>query len=63
MQEELTMYPNDTTRAIQRVTENLKAFQSPLCDQRIKALILTKLQEAELFSLLLIKKDEVPEKE
>lgn len=54
MGEELTMYPNDTSREIQQTMERLRAWDSPLCDQRVKAIMLTKLQEAWLFSLLLV---------
>jgi hypothetical protein len=56
--EEITYTINDTTRGITGVADSLKSFESPLADPRIKAMILTKLQEAELLSLLLIKKDE-----
>lgn len=54
--EEITYIANDTTRAIMIIETDLKEFQSPLCDPRIKAMILTKLQEARLLSLELIKK-------
>lgn len=45
---------NDTYRAIERVAENLKGWESPLCDPRVKAMILSKLQEARLLSLELV---------
>lgn len=49
-------YPvNDTNRAIGQVIEDLKNFDSPLIDQRVKAIMLTHLQTAKLFSLELIK--------
>jgi len=57
MGEEITYSINDTTRAITKVATDLNAFQSPLCDGRVKAMILTKLQEARLLSLELIKKE------
>lgn len=46
---------NDTSRAIASVAKDLDKFESPLVDLRVRAIILTKLQEAYLFSLLLIK--------
>jgi hypothetical protein len=52
-----TVYPNDTTAGIRLAMARLRAWDSPLCDQRIKALILTKLEEAELFSLRLVKRE------
>jgi hypothetical protein len=58
MRPELVVYPNDTTMSIQRIAESLKDFNSILCDQRIKSIILTKLQEAELFSYMLIKQED-----
>lgn len=54
MWEEITFSVNDTTRAIRKERDNLERFNSPICDNRIKAIILTKLQEAELLSYLLI---------
>lgn len=45
---------NDTYRAIESISDNLKKFESPSADQRVKAMILTKLQEARLLSLELI---------
>lgn len=45
---------NDTYRAIDRLSNVLKSFESPLVDPRVKAMILTKLQEARLLSLELI---------
>lgn len=48
---------NDTNRAIGEIIRSLKVFESPLCDPRVKALILTKLEEAQLWSLKLIDND------
>ncbi len=49
------LYPiNDTYRAIQRVMDELKAFESPKCNARIKAIILTNLEQAQLWSLKLV---------
>jgi len=58
MGEEKSYTINDTNRAIGSVISNLTAWESPKCDPRVKALILTKLQEAQLWSLLLGKQDE-----
>lgn len=55
MWEEITFQVNDTTRAIAREMNSLQKFESPRCDGRIKAMILSKLQEAHLLSLLLVK--------
>lgn len=57
MGQEATYPINDTHRAIEAVAQSLREFDSPRCDPRIKAIILTKLQEAQLFSLLLIKEE------
>lgn len=48
---------NDTYRAIERISESLKDWESPLTDKRVKAMILSKLQEARLLSLELIIKN------
>lgn len=58
MAEEEIVVPNDTTRAIRKVAADLKAWVSDLADPRIKAMILTKLEEAELLSFRLVKKEE-----
>ena len=55
MGEEKTFNINDTQRAIEAVMEDLKKWESPNCDPRIKAIILTKLEEAWLFGLKLVK--------
>lgn len=57
MGEEVTYQVNDTTRMIRAVAEDLKGWESPIADPRIKAMVLTKLQEAELLSLLLINRE------
>lgn len=48
---------NDTYRMLEACAENLRSLDSPLCDPRVKAMILTKLQEARLLSLELIKQE------
>jgi len=54
--EERKEFPiNDTYRAIESVSEDLRAWESDRADQRVKAMILTKLQEARLLSLELVK--------
>jgi hypothetical protein len=55
MGEVLVFAKNDCYRGIERLAETLRVFESPLCDPRVKAMILTKLQEARLLSLELIK--------
>lgn len=56
MGQEETYTVNDTMRSIRKVSDNLKKFESDLADPRIKAMILTKLEEAELLSQRLIKR-------
>lgn len=55
MGEEVTFVLSDTHRSIEKVIQDLKAFESPLCDARVKAIILTNLEQAQLWSLKLIK--------
>lgn len=55
MGETQTFDVNDTNRAIARVMDALKQFDSDKCDGRVRALVLTKLEEAQLWSLKLIK--------
>lgn len=54
MGEKIEFAINDTNRAIGNIIEQLKVFESPLCNPRVKAIILTKLEEAQLWSLNLI---------
>lgn len=56
MGEELTFDVNDTYRGIEKSITDLKSWESPLCDGRVKAIIITKLEEAQLWSLKLVKK-------
>ncbi len=53
---------NDAMREIQRIANNLRQWESDLCDRRIKAIILTKLEEAELFAQRLVLKTAPAEK-
>ena len=57
MSEEETVVVNDTTRAIRRVAENLKSWseKSDIADGRHVAMVLTKLEEAELLSQRIVK--------
>lgn len=61
MGETIELTVNDTSRAIRKAREDLDGFDSPLVDKRIKAMVSTKLQEAFLLSLLLIKEPEESE--
>lgn len=63
MGEERIFEVNDTTRGIEKEHADLLKWDSPLCDKRIKAMILTKLEEAALLSLKLIKVAEVLDNE
>ncbi len=55
MGDEMTIEINDTYRDIGRLAEELAAWESPLCDKRVKRIILERLQEAQLWSLVLVK--------
>jgi hypothetical protein len=55
MGEEFTAAINDTNRAIRDAIEHLRKFDSPRLDPRVKAIIITHLEEAQLWSLKLIK--------
>lgn len=46
---------NDTQRAIIDIIEDLKAWVSDLADPRVKAIVITKLEEAELWASKLVK--------
>ena len=54
MGEELTVVINDTCRDIQCALDRLRPWESPQCDPRVKAMILTHLEEARLWSLQLV---------
>lgn len=54
MGEEKTYPINDTNRAIQRVIDDLTAWESPRCNEQAKAAILLKLKEAQFWSLELV---------
>lgn len=60
MREEETVYPNDTTRQIRKMIEHLEDWRkdNERCDQLHTAMVITKLEEAELISLRMVKEDE-----
>lgn len=60
MQETETVYPNDTTRQIQGLIADLIVWKqdNPSCDQRHTAMVITKLEEAELLSLRMVIQDD-----
>lgn len=55
MGEEIIFSVNDTNRAIGKIIANLNGFDSPLLDKRVKAIIITNLEQAQLWSLKMIK--------
>ena len=55
MGDEVTFAVNDTNLEIAAVIDKLRGFISPMCDPHVKALVLTKLEEAQLWSLKLIR--------
>ena len=56
MQSEETVYPNDTTRAIRHMISHLEEWRenNERCDQRHTAMVISKLEEAELLSLRMV---------
>lgn len=59
MREEETFYPNDTTHQLRNLIDYLEDWRkdNEFCDQRHAAMVITKLEEAELLSLRMVKKD------
>jgi hypothetical protein len=57
MEEIIEYTSNDVHRTITRLMEDLRENTNPEIDHRIRAIILTHLQTAQLFSLELIKRD------
>lgn len=55
MDEEIMVSLNDTFRAISAVIADLRKWESDKCDPRVKALLLTKLEDAQLWALRLLK--------
>lgn len=55
MGQEMVFVINDFYRQLAQLEQQLLSFESPRCDPRIKAMIRTKVQEARLLSLELIK--------
>ena len=60
MRSEETVYPNDTTRNIRSMIAHLEEWRTDneRCDQRHVAMVISKLEEAELLSLRMVKHDE-----
>jgi hypothetical protein len=58
MGEEKTYELNDTYRAIGRVMDNLKAWESPRCNRAARAAILQRLKEAQFWALELVDTEE-----
>lgn len=60
MREEEIVYPNDTTSAIRRQIEHIKSWSTDndRADPRHVAMVLTKLEEAELLSMRMVKQTE-----
>jgi predicted metal-binding protein len=57
MDEKIIISLNDTHRALGRLIDNINgwAVGSELCDQRVAAIVKTKLEEAQLWSLKMVK--------
>jgi hypothetical protein len=56
MNEEVVFTVNDTTRGIERVMEGVRKWRnaSDLVDERATAIVLTKLEEAAMWSLKMV---------
>jgi hypothetical protein len=56
MQEQETVSLNDTTRQLRKLISNLEDWRTnnERCDQRHVAMVITKLEEAELLSLRMV---------
>jgi len=55
MGEEFTAIINDFNRDIGDIIKDLREFESPRVDPRVQAIMITHLEEAQLWSLKLIK--------
>lgn len=60
MQEQETFYPNDATRSLRKLINHLEEWRTDNahCDQRHVAMVITKLEEAELLSLRMVNQDD-----
>jgi hypothetical protein len=60
MGQEETVYPNDTTNAIRKLIKDLEQWRidNAKCDQRHTAMVITKLEEAELLTLRMVIEDQ-----
>jgi hypothetical protein len=56
---ERTVYPTDTTTAIEKLIEHLNTWKqdNPKANPREVALVITKLEEAAHWSLFMVKRD------
>lgn len=56
MRKEEIVYPNDTTNSIRKMIADLEEWRqdNPKCDQRHVAMVISKLEEAELLSLRMV---------
>jgi hypothetical protein len=61
MSEEKTFQINDTYRAIEAVMGNLRAWESPRCNEEARANILRHLKEAQFWALELVNDTPTPE--
>ena len=59
MREEKIVYPNDTTRQIDRMIDELNKWKvnNPLVNIRETSLVITKLEEASMWSLKMVKNE------
>ena len=55
MGEDIELPVNDVTREIGRIIRDLKNWKSPKCDETVKNRLISKLQNAQLWSLRLLK--------
>lgn len=60
MPQERVVYPNDTTTQIERMIEHINTWKidNPYVNPREVSLVITKLEEAALWSLKMVKHDE-----
>jgi len=58
MEEKIEFYKNDTVRVLEKQIEYLHSWkiENPKCNQQETALVITKLEEAKMWSLLMVKR-------
>ena len=61
MRDQIEVVPNDTTRALQKIVKNLKKWKdgNDRANQREVALVITKLEEAILWSYAMVKHEDL----